>query len=142
MVVSFSVAVYFQFVHTSLGFAPMDPSLQLVLGVAFTTVGWLTVTLLTQPASMETLRAYYRAIRPFGAGWRKVLALGPDEPGPDAGGVAAGFLGWFLALAAVYGALFGTGFILYGEVGTGLVCLAVAAVAMGGVFKVLPRVGL
>jgi len=142
MVVSFAVAIYFQFVHTKLGFAPMDPSLQLVVGVVLTTVGWLTVTLLTQPASLETLQTYYRTIRPFGAGWRRVLSLGPEEPGPDAGGVAAGFLGWFLALAAVYGALFGTGFILYGEAGLGLVFLVLAGVAMGGVFKILPRVGL
>jgi len=142
MVVSFAVAVYFQFVHTRLGFSAMDPSLQLVLGVAITTVGWLSVTLLTRPASRDTLRSYYRAIRPFGAGWRRVLEMGPDEPGPEAGGVAAGFLGWFLALAAVYGALFGTGFLLYGQTGIGLACLVVAGFCLGGVFKVLPRVGL
>ena len=142
MVVSFLVAVYFQFVHTGLGLPPLDPSLQLVVGVAITTVGWLSVTLLTQPAPLETLRNYYREIRPFGAGWRKVLDLGPDDPGPRAGGVAAGFLGWFLGLATIYGALFGTGFILYGNVGVGVACLAVAGGAMAGIFRVLPRVGL
>jgi hypothetical protein len=142
MVVSFLVAVYFQFVHTGLGLPPLDPSLQLVVGVAITTVGWLSVTLLTQPAPLETLRNYYREIRPFGAGWRKVLDLGPDDPGPRAGGVAAGFLGWFLGLATIYGALFGTGFILYGNVGVGMACLAVAGGAMAGIFRVLPRVGL
>jgi SSS family solute:Na+ symporter len=142
MLVSFSVAVYFQFVHGALGLPPMDASLQLVIGVAITTVGWITVTLLTPPAAEPTLRSFYAQLRPFGKGWRRVLALGPQDPGPDPGGVAAGFLGWFLGLAAVYGALFGTGFLLYGNLSTGLVCLAVAASAMGWIFRVLPKVGL
>jgi Na+/proline symporter len=142
MVVSFLVAAYFQFAHTRLGFPALDLSVQLLAGVAVTTVGWLTVTFLTQPASRDTLRSYYRAIRPFGSGWRRILELGPDEPGPEAGGVAAGFLGWFFGLAAIYGALFGTGFILYGNSLLGLICLLVAAGALGGVFRVLPRVGI
>ncbi|MCJ7628405.1 MAG: Na+:solute symporter [Longimicrobiales bacterium] len=141
MLVSFLVAIYFQFVHTNLGFPAMDSSLQLVIGVALTTVGWLTVTFFTKPAEEETLRSYYAAIRPYGAGWRRILNLGPDDPGPEAGGVAAGFLGWFLALSAVYGALFGTGFLLYGNTGWGVVCLAIAGSAMAGVFRVLPSFG-
>jgi Na+/proline symporter len=142
MVVSFLVAVYFQFVHGPLGFPLLDPSLQLVIGVALTTVGWLTVTFLTSPASEETLRSYYQEIRPFGAGWRRVLKLTPQDPGPEVGGVAAGFLGWFLGLAAVYGALFGTGFVLYGSSAMGVFCLLVAALAMMGIFRVLPRIGM
>lgn len=142
MVVSFLVALYFQFVHAPLGLPVLDPSLQLVIGVALTTVGWLTVTFLTSPASEETLRSYYQEIRPFGAGWRRVLKLTPQDPGPEAGGVAAGFLGWFLGLAAVYGALFGTGFVLYGSLGVGVSCLLLAGLAMAGIFRVLPRVGM
>jgi hypothetical protein len=142
MVISFLVALYLQFFHTALGFPALDPSLQLVLGVVFTTIGWVAVTLLTTPAAEETLRAYYSEIRPFGAGWRRVLRLGPQDPGPEAGGVAAGFLGWFLGLAAVYGALFGTGFVLYGNVGVGAFCLVIAGFAMAGIFRVLPKVGI
>jgi len=142
MLISFLVAIYFEFAHVRLGFQPLDPSLKLVLGVAITTVGWLTVTFLTPPAKEETLRTFYQKIRPFGKGWRRVLALGPDDPGPEPGGVAAGFLGWFLGLTAVYGALFGTGFILYGNVGVGLACIALAGTAMAGIFRVLPKVGI
>jgi Na+/proline symporter len=143
MLVSFLVAIYFQFIHVNvLGLPALDASLQLVIGVAITTVGWLTVTFLTTPASTETLRGYYSEIRPFGRGWRKVLDLGPQDPGPQAGGVAAGFLGWFLGLAAVYGALFGTGFILYGNLGVGVVCMCIAGAAMAGIFRVLPKVGI
>ena len=142
MLLSFLVAIYFQVIHTTLGFPALDPSLQLVLGVIITTIGWVTVTLLTAPAAEETLRGFYQEIRPFGKGWRRVLALGPEDPGPEPGGVAAGFLGWFLGLTAVYGALFGTGFILYGNVGVGLACIALAGTAMVGIFRVLPKVGI
>jgi SSS family solute:Na+ symporter len=142
MLVSFLVALYFQFLHAELGFTPIDPSVQLLIGVGLTTVGWLTVTFLTKPASEETLRTYYAAIRPFGAGWRRVLKLTSEDPGPEPGGVAAGFLGWFLGLTAVYGTLFGTGFILYGNVAAGIFCLLIAGAAMAGVFRVLPRVGM
>ena len=142
MFLSFSVALYFQFGHSALGFPPMDPSLQLVVGVVITTIGWVTVTLLTPPAAEETLRTFYQEIRPFGKGWRRVLALGPDDPGPETGGVAAGFLGWFLGLTAVYSALFGIGYILYGNVGLGLACLGLAGAAMAGIFRVLPKIGL
>ena len=142
MLISFLVALYFQFLHTRLGLPAMDPSMQLVTGVVITTIGWVTVTLLTPPAKEETLRTFYTEIRPFGKGWREVLALGPEDPGPEKGGVAAGFIGWFLGLVTVYGALFGTGFILYGRLGVGLCCLALAGVGMAGIFRVLPKVRL
>ncbi len=141
MGISFLVALYFHFVHVRLGFGALDASAQLVIGVAITTVGWLVVTLLTAPASKEKLRSFYEEIRPFGSGWRRILDLGPGDPGPEAGGVAAGLLGWFFGVAAVYAALFGVGFVLYGNLGAGIPCLVVATAAMAGIFRVLPRVG-
>jgi hypothetical protein len=56
--------------------------------------------------------------------------------------VAAGFLGWFLGVATVYGTLFGTGFLLYGNPAPGLACLGLAAAAGLGIFRLLPRVAL
>jgi Na+/proline symporter len=142
MVISFLVAAYFQFGHAPLGFPALDPSVQLVIGVGVTTVGWLTVTFLTPPADHVTLSSFYEKIRPFGRGWRRVLGIPESEEQPKAGMLAAGFLGWFLGVTAVYGALFGTGFLLYGNAGAAAVSLAVAAAAMAGVFKILPKAGL
>lgn len=140
MVVSFLVAVYFQFVHEALGFGAIDPSLQLVIGVLITTAGWLMVTLLTPPADEETLRSFHRRIRPMGTGWRGAgLGLEPDE---DAGSPTAAFLAWFLGCIVIYGALFGTGYTLYGEVGAAVLCFTVAGVAAAGVMRVLPRIEL
>jgi Na+/proline symporter len=65
MVISFLVVVYLQFVHQALGFEPLHPSLMLVLGVAITTAGWLSVTLVTPATDAATLQAFYDRIRPF-----------------------------------------------------------------------------
>ena len=137
--ISFLVAIYFQFAHGALGFDPVDPSLQLVLGVLLTSVGWLTVTFLTPPARPDTLRTFHEKIRPMGPGWRGAgLGLEPD---PDAQGPSAAFLAWFLACVVVYGALCGTGYALYGRALLSTVCFGVAAAAGVGLFKTLPRVG-
>jgi Na+/proline symporter len=127
MVVSFLVAVYFQFLHTRLGFAPMDPALTLVLGVAVTTVLWLGVTLATRPADAATLQAFYDRIRPFARGWRRAVTVA-DAP-HEGSALIAGLLGWFLGCATVWCALFGTGYLLYGRPVMGLALIAVSAVA-------------
>ena len=140
MLVSFGVALYFQFIHARLGFAPMDPSLQLVVGVAVTTVGWVTVTLLTRPAARETLQSFHDHIRPMGPGWNGAgIELGRPDPSESP---AAAFLAWFLACVVVYGAVFGVGYLLYGRAAGALACLTTAALAAWGVLKTLPRVGL
>jgi len=150
MVISFMVAVYFGFFHAGLGFTKWDPSAELVVGVAITTAGWLVVTFLTPPVETETLRDFHAKIRPLGRGWDAVVSrsgsgeIGADQGGSDSesdGQLAAGLLAWFLGCVMVYGALFGTGFLLYGNVVWGLTSLAVAAVAGRGVLKLLPKVG-
>jgi solute:Na+ symporter, SSS family len=68
MVISFLVAIYFQFVHGALGLPAIDPSMQLVIGVLVTTAGWLTVTFLTPPADAATLGRSTSASGPWGPG--------------------------------------------------------------------------
>ena len=45
MVISFLFALYLHFGHARLGFAPLHPTVALVIGVMLTTIGWLAVTL-------------------------------------------------------------------------------------------------
>jgi len=136
MVISFLVAIYFQFIHTALGFAPLDAWATLLIGVAITTVGWVTVTLLTPPAETATLQAFYDKIRPFGHGWRKVVRTAAVEQDS----LTAAFACWFLGCVVVYGALFATGFLLYGRTMVGVICAASSAVGAVGLFRTLPRV--
>jgi len=140
MVVSFLVAVWFQFLHARLGFPPMAAHVQLVVGVAVTTAGWLLVTFATRPADRGTLQSFYDHIRPMGPGWEGAgIALGERD---EAESPTAAFLSWFLGLVVIYGALFGTGEALYGHPPAAAVCFVAAAAAAWGVLRLLPKVGL
>ncbi len=141
MIISFLIAVYFQFVHTNiLGLEPLEPSFQLVFGVLLTSIGWVTVTLLTPPASPETLKSFHQLIRPMGGGWRGAgLGL---EPEPNGSSPTAAFLAWFLGCIAIYGALFGTGYALYGRNTLSLLCITIAALAILWLFRLLPKIDL
>jgi Na+/proline symporter len=139
MVISFMVAVYFQFLHPFTGMTALDdPTMQLVVGVAITTAGWVTVTFLTPPTDRATLQAFYDKIRPIGLGWRRAVRT---VEGGDTSSITAAFLCWFLGCLAVYSALFGVGFLLYGRTATGLVSLIMAATAGLGLVRTAPRVG-
>ncbi len=138
MVISFLVAVYVQFVHGALGFPAPHPALALVAGVLITTTGWLAVTLLTPPADRATLQAFYDRIRPAPRGWRRAV----DTSHYDGAGMGSAGLAWFLGCVAVYGAIFGVGYLVYGAVGPGSVCLAVVAAAAWGLVRVVPRLDL
>ena len=138
MAISFLVAVYFQFVHQRLGFAPLAPTTALVAGVAVTTLGWLAVTLLTPPTDPDRLQAYYDRIRPMGRGWSRVVQTSGKAPDMD---VTAAFLCWFLGCVVVYAALFATGAMLYGRVMSAGLFGTAAAIAAVALFRTLPRVG-
>jgi Na+/proline symporter len=138
MIISFAVALYFQFVHAALGFAPLSAAAQLVAGVAITTVGWVLVTFATRPTDRATLQAFYDRIHPLGPGWAAGVTTRPAEAGES---VTAAFLCWFLGVAVIYTALFGTGYFVYGRALPGVACFAGTALAAWGLFRALPRVG-
>ena len=140
MVVSFAVALWFTFLHEPMGFAPMAAHVQLVVGVAITSAGWIVVTLLTPPARKETLQSFYDHIRPMGPGWKgSGITVADADPNESA---TAAFMAWFLGCVVIYGALFSTGYLLYGNVALGIGCGAVALLAAWGVLRLLPKVGL
>jgi hypothetical protein len=119
MIISFLVAIVLELivprVWPGLGLAA---HVKLVIGVALTTVAWVAVTFLTPPSSEETLRRFCRLARPGGPGWRQVAdaAAAAGEPLPRAAEwtVPRGILAMVAGSLAVYAALFGTGYWIYG----------------------------
>jgi Na+/proline symporter len=136
MVISFLVAMSFTFGPRWFGFTAPHPSLALVLGVGITTVGWIAVTLATRPTDRVTLQAFYDHIRPFALGWGRAVTTRPG----DTDSPAAAFACWFLGCVVVYGALFATGFALYGRPLPALACGTAAVLAGIGLFRALPSV--
>ena len=149
MVISFGVAVWLTGGLWGLSWASPEwsSSTSLVMSVLITTVGWVTVTLLTPPADAATLESFVRKIRPQGPGWRPVRAtLARDASSTGAqvdgdGSISAAALSWFLGCVAVYAALFGTGYLIYGQLGYALPVLGLALAAGMGVLRLFPKVG-
>ncbi|MDN4164468.1 sodium:solute symporter family protein [Cytophagales bacterium LB-30] len=130
MIASFLVAVYFEFVHTSLGFAPLPDHYKLLSGVGITTVIWLTVTLLTQPESEKTLVQFYQLVRPAGYGWRILQKNHPQLP-VEQGQLPFEILLMLVACFSVYAFLFATGFWLYGQITYALIATFSSVLGFG-----------
>lgn len=133
MAVSFFLAFYFEFVHPE----ELASHVKLLLGIGITTVAWVSATLLTPPTDQETLLKFYKLIKPQPGGWRPVIneaiagnKLNRDEvkPGRLPLEIACMVAGCF----TVYGALFATGFWIYGNTTNGLIGTAVAI--LGSIF--------
>ena len=130
MTVSFVLALYFKLIHTKLGFDPIADDIQLVLGVAITTLSWVVVTLVTSPSDKKTLNEFYKITQPGGPGWNKVVAEA-EADGVDlitekrAWNVPTGILCMVVGSVGIYGALFSTGYFIYGEYKEGSILLVV-----------------
>ena len=116
----------------------MSSHVALVWSVALTTVVWIVVTFLTKPADVETLRRFYRTVRPAGRGWAKFV--GPEEMTGPRDSLSLSFLGWVFGCTFVYSALFATGAFLYGQPMQGTVCLVVSIGAGLGLATVVPKI--
>jgi Na+/proline symporter len=130
MVSSFLISIAF-FVARQCG-AEMPAHLSLAAIVAVTTLVWLVVTYLTEPVNADTLVRFYRLVRPAGPGWMSIRDAAGLRASPDS--LPQALLGWILGCLLVYSALFGTGYLIYGNASAGALCFTVAAgsaIAMG-----------
>jgi len=123
MLVSFIVAIYFQLIHTDLlGLAPLASHIQLILGVVITSIAWLAVAYYGKPTSTETLENFYTKIKPEGPGWKAVREKIAKDKGSTAnegaewGQLPLEILCMVIGCFTVYGALFATGFWIYGNI--------------------------
>ena len=130
MVVSLVVASYFTFFFPAIRPETPDPGTAVwwdlastVLPVLITTAAWITACFFTRPTSQETLRAFYKTVKPGGPGWAKVRESAADEgislddDGQAGWGVPFALLCTLLGCLTVYGAIFATGSWIYGRTG-------------------------
>ncbi len=99
----------------------------LLFTVCVTSVVWLVVTFLTHPEPDSKLVEFYRRVRPTPAGWKRIAALAPEVPASHDGWYNT--MDWLLGCLMVYMVLFGSGKILLGSIGTGILMLVVAAIS-------------
>lgn len=136
MVVSFMVAIVFE--RYDFGF---DATQKLLWGVGITTFSWILVTLITRPTDQETLIQFYNKIIPYGRGWngfRKNMDQQGIKLKKSNERFSSDLLLFLLGVVLVYCALFGTGYVLYGQWLGATVLLTlgiISAVVMTKIFK-------
>ena len=117
MIVSFILAVYLQIIHPSLGFEPIEQDIQFLTSVFITTIAWVSVSLLTPPTNLSTLKDFYIKIQPGGKGWDKIKSQ-VDEKKIEKKvfwNIPRGITCMMISVFAIYGSLFSLGFFIYGK---------------------------
>ncbi|MFO7922237.1 MAG: sodium:solute symporter family protein [Bacteroidales bacterium] len=111
-------------------------------GVVFlTSASWIIVTFLTRPISEETLRNFYRRIRPGGPGWKQVVDRAKAEnielvkETDLRWDVPTGILCMITGCIAIYSILFTIGNFLYGDTGQALLFIGITAVSSFLLYK-------
>ena len=135
MIVSFAIAMIFAFTD---GFG-LEAWQQLLVGVVITTAAWVAAAFLFSPTDDETLKAFYLKIRPGGRGWKRIVSQIDEDTSGDGADFPQAILAMILGAGAIYGALFATGYFLYGQVTLAYVVTAVALACAYGLFRVWPR---
>lgn len=130
MVASLLIAGYFTFANHGL-----EGWQTIVIGAILTTIVWVMAAFFTEPTDDETLRNFYKKIRPSGSGWdaviQKAKADGVDIR-KEKSQLPLELLCWVVGCVAVYSALFATGNWIYGNVSTASI-LTIVSIA-GGAF--------
>lgn len=125
MIGSFVVAIGLQFVYPMFGFDALSGTSQMLLGIGLTTLIWVVATLLTAPSDDSVLRSFYRLVQPSGPGWKRIREQLSQEGASEEllsqrGVMTKGIIGFLVGSVSVYGILFGTGYLIYGDVAIGL----------------------
>ncbi|MCX6234837.1 MAG: Na+:solute symporter [Bacteroidetes bacterium] len=142
MIVSFVIALYFQFIHPLTGLPILSTAMQLVVGVGVTSFSWILVALTTKPADTKTLRKFYRLIQPGGPGWKKVVKQARADNDPvdtsDKGGwdVPIGILCMVLGSVFIYSMLFSIGNWIYEEYMLAIILTAIVIISGFFLFRV------
>jgi Na+/proline symporter len=138
MIMSFCVAIYFEFIHTEvLELAELESWQKLIIGVAVTTTSWMIITYVTPPTDRRVLQSFYDKIQPLGRGWSKVVDTSSKTYEEN---ITAGILAVFLGMVAVYSALFATGYFIYGKIIIASILVVFCVSAAVGIIKLMPQI--
>ncbi len=113
----------------------------LLVTIAVTTVCWVTTAYLGPQTDMETLISFYRKVRPFGPGWKRVrLAAGfKDDENVSGDNIPMALLGWVAGCTMIWSALFVVGNVLYGRMEYAGILFAAFLVSGGALLVVVRR---
>ena len=129
MIASLVIAGYLTFLHDNLGILPLEPWQKTVGGAVLTTIIWVIATYFTQPTDDDTLRKFYRLIKPGGNGWNAVIEKANAEGitiTKEKSQLPLELLCFVIGCITVYSALFATGNWIYGKTMSALILTGIA----------------
>ena len=130
MIISFLLAIYFQWFHQEITGQNLKPYIELLLSISITTVSWILVTLITKPTDNDKLLSFYNKIKPYGIGWKSFRLLNNISLSQkDSKSSMNDLLLLFLGILAVYFCLFGFGYILFDENLIGVFMLTISFIS-------------
>ena len=130
MIISFLLAIYFQWFHEEITGQNLKPYIELLLSISITTISWILVTLITKPTDNDKLLSFYKKIKPYGIGWKSFRLLNNISLSQkDSKSSMNDLLLLFLGILAVYFCLFGFGYILFDEKLIGVFMLIISFIS-------------
>jgi len=104
----------------------------LLLTIAFTTVCWLLTAFVGPQTDRQTLIAFYKKVRPFGPGWKKIrleCGLSATEQRAFGENIPMALIGWIAGCTMIWSSLFAVGNFLYGRTAIAFMLAAVFGVS-------------
>jgi Na+/proline symporter len=126
MISSFGVSIVLLLLKRG-GVATLPTHYALLLTIGVTTICWLITAFVGPQTDRQTLVAFYRKVRPFGPGWRRVreeAGISEQEAAATHENIPLALLGWSAGCTVIWSSLFTLGNFLYGRYGLALVLLA------------------
>ncbi|MFO7790005.1 MAG: sodium:solute symporter family protein [Bacteroidota bacterium] len=104
----------------------------LIIIVAFSSLVWITVTLLTKPTDHKTLKSFYKKVHPGGAGWKRIAGEMPEVTA-DTGYIYL-FSSWIFGCIMILSFLFAIGDLIFGNY---IKALIETVICISAVFAIL-----
>ena len=133
MIVSFLIALYFEFFHEIIFSFKLNTDEQLITGVFITTTSWLLVTYFTKPTNIIKLSEFYNLVKPKGVGWNGFLKLAKKNNikiNKQRGSFIPNFISMLLGIVIIYCSLFLIGFILYNNFFVSLILFLIIMISI------------
>jgi len=114
----------------------------LLITIAVTTVSWITTAYLGPETDRATLISFYKKVRPFGPGWKKIreeAGISEGEARATHENIPMALLGWVAGCATIWSALFAVGNFLYGRTGYAVALLLVFMIGGAALIFVINR---
>jgi Na+/proline symporter len=132
MVSSFTVSLVLLILKKNFGIS-FSTHVALIVTVVVTTVCWVLTAFVGPQTDRATLVTFYKKVRPFGPGWRRIrkeAGVTEAEAATTHENIPLALLGWSAGCAAIWSSLFTVGNILYGR--TSLAALLFGVFVLSG----------